>query len=160
MASAVSPVLDSQEAYLPVCYDQWWTSCVAGSTAGHTYYSSWKEAIAISFVHRKLARERGRWWWPANNAITLEQSVFSESHTTKIIKNPINLWFCRKRLTETDTDTHTHTERTITVTPRHMRRELMRARNVHLNSLLPRPYPSITALEGWGQSVIIILWPL
>ena len=38
MASAVSAVLDNREAYLRVCYDQWWTSRVAGSTTGHTYY--------------------------------------------------------------------------------------------------------------------------
>ena len=84
---------DSQEAYLPVCYDQWWTSHVAGSTTSHTYYSSWKEAIAFSFVHWKLARERGRQQWLANDARTLKRSVFSESHTLKHNKEPYKTLF-------------------------------------------------------------------
>ena len=29
---------DSQEASLPVCYDQWWTSCVVGSISNHNIY--------------------------------------------------------------------------------------------------------------------------
>jgi hypothetical protein len=41
--------------------------------------------IALSFVHRKLTRERGRRLRPENDAKHLinERSVFSESHATK-----------------------------------------------------------------------------
>ena len=83
-----------------------------------TYYSSWKEAIAVLFVHRKLARERGRWRWPANDARTFEWSVFQQKPHNKnlenTIKNPIKLCFWRKNEVSSrfcrnrQTDTHTH----------------------------------------------------
>jgi hypothetical protein len=52
----------------------------------HSYSLSLKEVIAVSVVHRKLARKRERRRWPVNDAISLEQSVFSEYHTTKTLK--------------------------------------------------------------------------
>ena len=79
---------DSQEASLPLYYDQWWTSHVVGFITNHIYFSSWKEVIAVSFGRRKFARERGRQRWPANDAITLERSVFRESQTVKTLKTP------------------------------------------------------------------------
>jgi hypothetical protein len=48
----------AQEAYLPVCYDQWWASGLAGSITSHTYPLSWKEAIAVSCPSK--ARQRAR----------------------------------------------------------------------------------------------------
>ena len=74
-----------QEAYLPVCYDQWWVSHVAGAIANCTHSSYWKEAIA---VHWELIRERGRQCCSANDARTFEQSVFSKSQMIKTLKTP------------------------------------------------------------------------
>ena len=41
-----------------------------------------------SFVHQELVMKPGRQWWSENHARTFEQSIFSESHTTKTLKMP------------------------------------------------------------------------
>jgi hypothetical protein len=63
-------------------YCQWWTSCLDGSMAIHTYSLSCKEAITVTLVYRKFARKRGRRRWPANDTKILERSVFSENQKT------------------------------------------------------------------------------
>ena len=133
MANAVSAVLDSQEAYLPVCYDQWWTSSV---TAGHIYYSSWKEAITstISFVHRKLTREQGRRRWPK-----LLNEMFSAKATQQ---KPLNF-----------IGTDWHTQRTITVTPQRMCQGLMSARNTMFKFAITKALPFNHNTQGGGAKM-------
>ena len=65
---AVSAYTESQEACLLVCYHQWWASRLIGSMTNHTWLFSWKEAIAVFFIHQKLTREWGRRWWPGYNS--------------------------------------------------------------------------------------------
>ena len=87
-ASRDTTLEESPEAYLLVCYDQWWVNCVVGAIANCTHSSHWKEAIAVSSVHREHVRKWGRQWWSANDARTFKRSIFSESHTTKTLKTP------------------------------------------------------------------------
>ena len=54
---AIFIAVPHQEAYLPVCYNCWWASRVVGSMANHTCMN-WKEAITVSFVHRRLAGDQ------------------------------------------------------------------------------------------------------
>ena len=42
------------KAALPLCYDQWWASCLVGSIANRTYPLSWKEATVVGYICQKL----------------------------------------------------------------------------------------------------------
>ena len=123
---AVSAVLDSQEAYLPVCYDQWWTSCVAGCTAGHTMYMYILFELKRShhcLVCTSKARQGARKVavtskWCQNFWMKRFQQKPHNKNLENTIKNPIKLCFWRKnevssrfcRNRQTDRHTHTQTE--------------------------------------------------
>ena len=73
---------ESQEAYSLPLRNQSWVSRVIRSMARSIYYSGWKEAIAVSFVHQEFVKKQRRPRWSANVAITFEQSVFNEFHVS------------------------------------------------------------------------------
>ena len=113
--SAVSAVYsmcaDSQEASLPVCYNQWWTSHVAGSTAGCTYClfcpSKARQGVRKAAVTSK---------WCQNSWTKRFQRKSHGKNLEYTIKNPIKLCLrCKNKVGSRfggnrQTDTHTHTQ--------------------------------------------------
>ena len=63
-------------------------SWVMRGIAGSVHYSSWKEAIAVSFVHRVFVKKRRRPRCSENVVITFKQSVFKKFHTFPLLKSP------------------------------------------------------------------------
>ena len=75
---------ESQRVWQLVSSVYWWISRAIRAVARHAHSLYWKEAISVSLVHREVVVVWGRRWWSANDARTLERSVFRDSHTLKI----------------------------------------------------------------------------
>ena len=90
---------DSQEAYLPVCYNLWWTSCVAGSIADHMYCSS---TVTPQCMHRGLITRSSldigvsvSFLWFAKMLVTSHEHEHERDSLTRIGRRFLFVYFPR-----------------------------------------------------------------